>query len=287
MPALRIVDQELWDDVKSRQSVAHRDTSPGGSAGNFWDRRRPRYLFSGLMTCGECGGGYSKISANLFGCSTARNKGTCSNRLNIRRDVLEATILDGLKHRLMEPALFKEFADEFVREVNRLRGLEQDKAERLKAELAVVERRLRKLVDAIADGVPARSLKDELLALERRQDELRAELAAQRAPQPLLHPNLAELYREKVARLHEALNDEATKAEAVDLIRSLVDEVRLTPEGGELRVDLRGALAGILALAADGKKPATRGDGLDSFAEQVKVVAGTRNHLYRTAVRWP
>ena len=31
------------------------------------------------------------ISADLVGCSTARNKGTCDNRLNIRRDALEAS----------------------------------------------------------------------------------------------------------------------------------------------------------------------------------------------------
>ena len=71
-----------------------------------------------------------------------------------------------------------------------------------------------------------------------------------RQPQPLLHPNLADLYRQKVTKLHEALNDEATRAEAADIIRSLVDEIRLTPVGGDLRVDLKGALAGILALAA-------------------------------------
>ena len=45
---------------------------------------------------------------------------------------------------------------------------------------------------------------------------------------------------------------------------------RSLPEGGGLRVDLRGALAGILALAADGKNPAAVGDGL----EQIKLVAG-------------
>ena len=41
-----------------------------------------------------------------------------------------------------------------------------------------------------------------------------------------------------------------------------------------MRVDLRGALAGILALAADSKKPATKGDGLDPFSQQFKLVAG-------------
>ncbi len=45
----------------------------------------------------------------------------------------------------------------------------------------------------------------------------------------------------------------------------------LTPEDGELRIDLEGELAGILAMSSGGKKPAaaTRG-GL----EQIKLVAG-------------
>ncbi|WP_410723818.1 hypothetical protein, partial [Burkholderia sp. SIMBA_024] len=29
------------------------------------------------------------ISKDLLGCTNARNKGTCNNRLNIRRDTLE------------------------------------------------------------------------------------------------------------------------------------------------------------------------------------------------------
>ena len=88
----------------------------------FWDRRRPRYLFSGLMRCGVCGGGFAKISLHHFGCSTARNKGTCANLLTIRRDVLEATVLDALRHRLMDPELFEVFVAEFTAEWNRLQA---------------------------------------------------------------------------------------------------------------------------------------------------------------------
>jgi hypothetical protein len=62
----------------------------------------------------------------------------------------------------------------------------------------------------------------------------------------------------------------------MDLIRSLVDAIVLTPEDGKLRIDLRGELAGILALCADKRKPGSvSGTGL---AEQVKLVAGARNH---------
>jgi hypothetical protein len=68
---------------------------------------------------------------------------------------------------------------------------------------------------------------------------------------PLLHPNLAEVYRRKVAGLHEALADDTTRTEAMELIRSLVEAVILVPDNGKLRVEVRGELAAILALSAD------------------------------------
>ena len=69
-----------------------------------------------LARVGVCGGGLSKINAHHFGCSTARNKGTCINLLTIRRDVLEAMVLDALRHRLMDPELFRVFVAEFTAE---------------------------------------------------------------------------------------------------------------------------------------------------------------------------
>lgn len=123
VPDLRIIDDALWQQAKARQSAIKR---PHGTAGDsainqFRDRTRPKYLLSGLTRCGCCGGGYSMISADLVGCSTARNKGTCDNRINIRRDRLEERVLNALRHHLMDPALFAEFCDEFTREMNRLR----------------------------------------------------------------------------------------------------------------------------------------------------------------------
>ncbi len=96
-------------------------------------------------------------------------------------------------------------------------------------------------------------------------------LATAEQPEPLIHPNLAEVYRRKVAAPHEALQCDETRLEAAEIIRSLVDEIVLTPEHGELRIDLKGERAGILAMSTGSKKPAaaTR----DGF-EQIKVVAG-------------
>jgi site-specific DNA recombinase len=44
------------------------------------------------------------------------------------------------------------------------------------------------------------------------------------------------------------------------------------PEDGQLRLELRGELAGILALAADNKKPG--GLSATGLAQQIKMVAG-------------
>jgi hypothetical protein len=69
----------------------------------------------------------------------------------------------------MTPDLFKEFCDEFIKEINRIRrgaGAERASAE---TELAKIKKRQRQIVDAIADGISARTLKDELMALEARE----------------------------------------------------------------------------------------------------------------------
>ena len=119
LPELRIVTDELWGRIKARQRQLTFTVS--GTAKKSWDRRRPRYLLSGLAKCGCCGGGYAMISQTHMGCATARNKGICSNRQTIGRAAVEATILTALKKELMAPDLFKEFCDEFIREVNRAR----------------------------------------------------------------------------------------------------------------------------------------------------------------------
>ena len=135
-------------------------------------------------------------------------------------------ILDGLRGQLMAPELFKAFCEEFHREVNRLRIDGNAAAEAKRIDLDRIERRIRRIVELITDDdAPVRALKQELVDIEARQLTLQRELAATDAPAPLIHPNLAEVYRQRVARLHDALQDQSTRDEAFTLIRSLIDEI--------------------------------------------------------------
>jgi hypothetical protein len=53
----------------------------------------------------------------------------------------------------------------------------------------------------------------------------------------------------------------------MEVIRSLIDEIVLTPEKSELRIDLKGELAGILSLASGKEKPDAKiRTGLDTFS---------------------
>ena len=123
-------------------------------------------------------------------------------------------MLAGLQHHLMAPDLFKEFCTAFLLEVNSTRMRSNAERATAEAELAKIKRRVRQIVEAIADGVSARSLKDELLALEAREDLLAAELAASPEQKVLFNPGMAEVYRERVVELHKALEGQGGDREA-------------------------------------------------------------------------
>jgi site-specific DNA recombinase len=150
--------------------------------------------------------------------------------------------------------------------------------------LARLTRQRENIIQAIKDGVPATEVKDDLARLVMRREELEALLAGTKEEPVLLHPNMAAEYRRQVASLAQVLNREENRGEAADILRSLVDRIELSPnQQGKLEIDLYGDLAGILTLAARKDRPL---DQSDPSVQQVKVVAGARNHLYRTRSHW-
>lgn len=248
IPELRIVPDELWRIVKERQGQMRHAVMEDRTCRSE-RARRPAYLLSGLLRCGVCGGGFSKRSEMHYTCSTAHDRGTCTNHLRIRRDILEASVLSGLKTHLMQQELVTEFVAEFHREIARITASADLGRMREKDELAHVNRDIRTIIDAIKSGLRGSSLQEELLRLEARRDEL---VAAARETQPRLvrlHPNLANIYKDKVGRLHQELTREDVQAEAAELLRSLIRKIRLIPEGGQLEIELHGDLATILAFA--------------------------------------
>jgi hypothetical protein len=127
------------------------------------------------------------------------------------------------------------------------------------------------------DGIPASEVKDELKANALRRGALQAKVAAADEPPPLLHPEMARIYRTKVTELATALQQPESRGEATEALRGLVDAIVLTPatNGRELGIELRGNLAAMLGASVQRKRPSES----DDLSLQVTLVAGARNPL--------
>ena len=113
-------------------------------------------------------------------------------------------------------------------------------------------------------------MKDELIAIGNRRDELEAQLKVASEPPPLLHPSMADLYRSKVEELAAALQREDTRLEASEMLRGLIDSIVLMPQDGQLRIELRGNLAAMLTAAQQTKRSPETGD----LHVPIQMVAG-------------
>ena len=270
VPELRIIDDEVWQAVQTRYASVQRKWKAGQEGKRFNQFRRPKYLFSGLTKCGECGAGFIVYSREQLGCFGTRDRGSCTNKLTISRHEVEERVLSALQDKLMRKDFFEEFCREFAREMNRLRMEQRTGLSGAKRELERVKREIQKVVEAIVDGVKGSELKDRMADLQNRKDALLKQLEVADEPPPLLHPSMADLYRSKVEELASALQREDTRLEASEMLRGLIDSIVLIPDEGQLRIELRGNLAAMLTAAQQTKRSPETGDLL----VPVQLVAG-------------
>jgi hypothetical protein len=74
---LRLIDDRLWERVKQRQQDFHQASVAIRTAldANARTGRGPKYLFSGLLTCGQCGHKFVILDPTRYGCSGWKYRG--------------------------------------------------------------------------------------------------------------------------------------------------------------------------------------------------------------------
>lgn len=168
----------------------------------------------------------------------------------------------------------------YTREVNRLRAEATATHDGTRQRLTTLNRQIANIVDTVAAGRASPALLDRLEKLETEKNHLDQDLAGP-APEPVrFHPNVVDIYVSKVNGLREALNEVGAREEAAEILRGLIDEIRLHPIDGQLQIELIGDLATLLVFADEkgNKKPGSLGKpGRTKW-----LVAGARCHLYRT-----
>lgn len=284
VPHLRIVDEELWCLVESRLAAIRATPAVDKvRASRFWEHRRPTSVVTGRVNCGVCGHPLAAVGKDYLGCNRARRQDMCSNKKSVRRSTVEDVILEALEHQLMAPEHVDEFIKAFNSELVRERAAAKTGRAEAEREAKAIDTRIRKLVAAIEAGVRSSSVLETLNNLEARKLELKEYLASpdgNGAPMPC---NLHDLYRKRTGDLRAALDDPRLRAEAVEIIRSLIEKILVHPADDGLELELVGEVAAMLELSRspERKKAVPRGTALSVTERRaVQVVAGERNQLY-------
>ena len=266
VPHLRIIDEDSWNAV---HAIKARYSSQRGSK-----RQVTKRLLTGLVKCGACSGAMTIVNRERYYCSAKRERGTCTSSVGIKAALLEERVLTGLKDILLgNEDLIVAFAEEFKAEVARLRKQRGTINRQVQKDLNKVNTAIKRCLTFITEGDGDPGLvRDELRSLEARKRDLeRASSTSLEERAIELHPNIADLYRKKVTQLQSLLTDETTHAQAMDVIRSIIEriEVHAGEEPDQPQVILVGALAHILAFTHQNKTAASQGDG-----GRVLMVAG-------------
>lgn len=126
-----------------------------------------------------------------YGCSTAKNKGTCDNTRTIRQDVLENAVLNALQKNLLDKSLVTAFCEEYTRHLNYLHSSRNSTVEKARKERAKLESDRSRLIEAIKNGIPVEEIRGELEQIAQHREELDTILNQPENPPTLVHPTMA------------------------------------------------------------------------------------------------
>ncbi|NNU82237.1 recombinase family protein, partial [Halovulum dunhuangense] len=251
VPHLRIIDEDLWQAVKARQSGQRRSLERAAPSA----LRRKRYLLSGLVRCGQCGGkmtvaGSSKSRA--YYCANAKEKGpsVCPGMPGLRVDRLQPQVLSGLRDDLMTPEAVARFRCQFLERIAEARKERDTEQASLRKAIAQEQKAIDGAIRAIRDDMATRSVYEMLRSAEEKKEALEAKLSALDAPAFDIPEDLAALYRSQVDALAETLSDPEVVHRASEILGELIDRIVIRhDETVGHTAELEGKLLGLLAFA--------------------------------------
>ena len=191
MEHLRIVSDQLWEQVQAQFVRTTKGFGVARAGGMSRTERSRKYLFSGLLRCGVCGGNMTITTTNppVYGCADHRNRHSCANKKTIRVDVLESAFLSTLGQRLEDETLSEELVHSLLQHLNSARGKaiqEQIDAQaghhKLEETLGSLRTQRDNLVRAIKEIGHSRSLLAELTDVEARIERIEQQLEASTIP---------------------------------------------------------------------------------------------------------
>ncbi len=268
---LRIITDAVWQRAKARQAeqaekgkaikqALHKNARTGAS---------PKYLFSGLLRCSECGGRYVVVSKTSYGCATRQRHGdsACSNKLRVDRALVERKLLESIKSDLFRPEameFFKRKTTEYLTEVKRKKAPDHDKDRK---RLATVEKEIESMVSAIKAGTFSDTLKASLESAETEKADLLSKLNVDTKQLDKIFnflPTAVESFELHISNLDKSLQFDIAKSRT-KIKTMLGDDIKLYPKGDYLEAELAPDYGGLMTLASKGKISNKSVEGFEAF----------------------
>ena len=217
----------------------------------------------------------SIIGKDRYGCATAKQKGTCSNKATVRRQDIEYRTFLGIKEGLLHPELVETYKEEWRAEIARAAQDHTAVVEECERELAGIDRKIAGIMRAIEDGLYSPEMKSRMAELQAVRERLNAVPAGQVTALPTIpEPDLLDDYRRRIDRLAAHVAKDRMPLEVSEVLRRFIDHVEVGPAGWKyVKVELHADVAELLLVCEDldpnAKRPASGEAG-----RQVSVVAG-------------
>ncbi|TDL83494.1 recombinase family protein [Meridianimarinicoccus aquatilis] len=239
-PDLRIIDAALWDAVKARQGDIQqiRATRPKKDRNGLSESqatRRRKYLLSGLVECGQCGGNMTVAGAakrKRDYCANHKEKGAsvCSGMPGVLVADLEPLVLEIFKCELMTDAAYARFQRDVERHLEAAQDGARETVAELTRQLKAARRRREGLMVNIEAGRVPTSVFDRLEETEAEITRLESASAAATPHAVELPENLPELYRARVRELEAVLGAQDAAGTASEEVRALIDRLVIRSE---------------------------------------------------------
>ncbi len=271
VPDLRIVDDSDFEAVQAELNARKRTTtSPPLAQGN-----RNRHLLSGLIRCSCCGSNYTISGKDYYRCASQKERGTCDNRLSVRKGPLEEASLTAIQHHLLTEDHVRLFIAEYEREATRLARIDSHEADTARIRLQQLERELGNLYENLLAGIASPALRQ---MIDERETE-KARLISRNAivdkgvvsHRTLPTPSaLQAQFQARIADLRITLADPAVRGQAASIMSRLIESVTIYPdEPAGPAAEVVASVASLVAYALNDN--AAREGGVSS---SIAVVAG-------------
>ena len=284
--SLRIVDDELWERVKTQQADVRSEMSRTDEGIALNRAHRAQHLLSGKLFCAECGESFAMRDAKHYGCSNFRSKGTCSMSDKVPRSDLERVIGSGIRHRWFDEAFVKRATAGLIAQWQEDSSASQTELAQLEGALKQTKQKIDRITLAIADEGHSRALLGRLAELETEAKRLEGKIAELDAEIPedldaytvYIQDKIQE-FRETVEKILTDFNEPGIQ-QFRERVHRMIDRIEISrQDDGKVGVAVHGSFAGIL-IAAGLAEPLELGSGQKNPPNRVgsgfelSVVAG-------------